>query len=197
MNRLTDTNLVFRALIILGVVAFGFYLTAERGLLSLALGAWRLALGADRSYISYVILGLYILASAHWLWLSHALTEERKRFANLEIELTADERNFKHLQQGLIGQFLRNWQVRRPRFSWTRIKGESDVQGGRGNGSVEEGEGSWVGADGGSPEGERSRRRRCGGWGGGLGTRAAVEREPETGRGSAAAARRVAGHGLA
>ena len=49
MNRLTDTNLVFRALIILGVVAFGFYLTAERGLLSLArrlaLGAWRLALG--------------------------------------------------------------------------------------------------------------------------------------------------------
>ncbi len=89
MNRLTDTNLVFRALIILGVVAFGFYLTAERGLLSLALGA-------DRSYISYVILGLYILASAHWLWLSHALTEERKRFANLEIELTADERNFKH-----------------------------------------------------------------------------------------------------
>ncbi len=112
MNRLTDTNLVFRALIILGVVAFGFYLTAERGLLSLALGAWRLALGADRSYISYVILGLYILASAHWLWLSHALTEERKRFANLEIELTADERNFKHLQQGLIGQFLRNWQAK-------------------------------------------------------------------------------------
>ena len=31
----------------------------------------------------------------------------------------------------------------------------------------------------------------------GLGARAAVEREPETGRGSAAAARRVAGHGLA
>ena len=54
----------------------------------------------------------------------------------------------------------------RPRFSWTRIKGESDVQGGSGNGSVEEGEGSWVGADGGSPEGERSRRRRRGGSGG-------------------------------
>ena len=36
----------------------------------------------------------------------------------------------------------------RPRFSWTRIKGESDVQGGSGNGSVEEGEGSWVGATG-------------------------------------------------
>ena len=36
----------------------------------------------------------------------------------------------------------------RPRFSWTRIKGESDVQGGSGNGSVEEGAGSWVGATG-------------------------------------------------
>ena len=49
----------------------------------------------------------------------------------------------------------------RPRFSWTRIKGESDVQGGSGNGSVEEGAGSRVGADGGSPEGERSPRRRA------------------------------------
>ena len=31
----------------------------------------------------------------------------------------------------------------------------------------------------------------------GLGARAAVEREPETGRGATAAAQRVAGHGLA
>ena len=88
-------------------------------------------------------------------------------------------------------------QLRRPQFSWTRIKGESDVKGGGGHGSVEEGAGSGVGADGGSPEGERSRRRRRGGWGGGLGARPAVEREPETGRGVAAAARRVAGDGLA
>ena len=62
---------------------------------------------------------------------------------------------------------------------------------------VEEGEGSRVGADGGSPEGDRSRRRRGGGGVGGLGARAAVEREPETGRGVASAAGRVAGHGLA
>ena len=73
-------------------------------------------------------------------------------------------------------------EVRRPRFSWTRIKGESDVQGGRGNGSVEEGEGTWVGSDGGSPEGDRSPSRRRGGWVGGLGARAAVEREPERGK---------------
>ena len=87
--------------------------------------------------------------------------------------------------------------LRRPQFSWTRIRGESDVEGGGRHGSVEEGAGSCVGADGGSPEGDWSRRRRRGGWGGSLGARAAVEREPETGRGSAAAARRVAGHGLA
>ena len=84
-----------------------------------------------------------------------------------------------------------------PQFSWTRIKGESDVTGSRGHGSVETGEGNRVGADGGSPEGDRSQRRRRGGWVGGLGARPAVERKPETGRGVAAAARRVAGHGLA
>ena len=87
--------------------------------------------------------------------------------------------------------------LRRPRFSWTRIKGESDVQGGRGNGSVEAGEGIWVGSDGGSPEGDRSPSRRRGGWVGGLGARAAVEREPEAGGGAAAAARRVTRRGLA
>ena len=34
----------------------------------------------------------------------------------------------------------------RPQFSWTRIKGESDVTGGRGHGSVEAGEANSVGA---------------------------------------------------
>ena len=38
--------------------------------------------------------------------------------------------------------------LRRPQFSWTRIKGESDVKGGGGHGWVEEGAGSGVGADG-------------------------------------------------
>ena len=40
--------------------------------------------------------------------------------------------------------------MRRPQFSWTRIKGESDVKGGGGHGWVEASAGSWVGADGGS-----------------------------------------------
>ena len=99
--------------------------------------------------------------------------------------------------QVTIPQRFRLQFVRRPRFSWTRINGESDVQGGRGNGSVEAGEGIWVGSDGGSPEGDRSPSRRRGGWVGGLGARATVEREPEAGRGAAAAAGRVIRRGLA
>ena len=85
----------------------------------------------------------------------------------------------------------------RPQFSWTRIKGESDVTRRWGYGSVEGGEGSWVGGDEGSPEGDRSRRRRGGDGVGGLGAGTTVEREPETGCGVAAAAWRAARHGFA
>ena len=87
--------------------------------------------------------------------------------------------------------------LNRPQFSWTRIKGESNVQGGRGNGSVKDGEGCWVGADGGSPEGDRSPCRRGGDWGGGLGAGATMEREPQAGRRAAAVAWRVARCGVA
>ena len=84
--------------------------------------------------------------------------------------------------------------VKRPRFSWTRIKGESNVQGGGGNGSVEgRGTGRGIGADGGSPEGDWSPCRRGGGRGGLPGAGAAVERQPEARRGAAAAAWRIAG----
>ena len=84
--------------------------------------------------------------------------------------------------------------VKRPRFSWTRIKGESNVQGGGGNGSIEgRGTGRGIGADGGSPKGDWSPCRRGGGRGGLLGAGAAVERQPEARRGAAAAAWRIAG----
>ena len=52
--------------------------------------------------------------------------------------------------------------IKRPQFSWTLIRGESNVQGGGGNGSIEERAGEGVGGDGGSPEGDRSARRRRG-----------------------------------
>ena len=103
MNRPTDTHLILRALIVVGLVAFGVWLTAERGLLTLALDA-------DRSYISWVIIGLYAVATGHWLWLSHALTEERKRFAALERTLRRDAEQPAGLRQGLIGQFLHQWE---------------------------------------------------------------------------------------
>jgi hypothetical protein len=49
-----------------------------------------------------------------------------------------------------LSERQRYWlKLKRPRFSWTRIWGECDVQGGGGNGSIEEGEG--FGANGGSP----------------------------------------------
>ena len=84
--------------------------------------------------------------------------------------------------------------LKRPRFSWTRIKGESNVQGGGGNGSVEgRGTGRGIGADGGSPEGDWRPCRRGGGRGGRPGAGAAVERQPEARRGAAAAAWRIAG----
>ena len=84
--------------------------------------------------------------------------------------------------------------LKRPRFSWTRIKGESNVQGGGGNGSIEgRGTGRGIGGDGGSPKGDRSPCRRRGGRGGLPGAGAAVERQPEARRGAAAAAWRTAG----
>ena len=84
--------------------------------------------------------------------------------------------------------------IKRPRFSWTRIKGESNVQGGGENGSVEgRGTGRGIGTDGGSPEGDWSPCRRRGGRGGLPGAGAAVERQPEARRGAAAAAWRIAG----
>ena len=52
--------------------------------------------------------------------------------------------------------------LKRPQFSWTLIRGESNIQGGGGNGSIEERAGEGVGGDGGSPEGDRSARRRHG-----------------------------------
>ena len=66
-----------------------------------------------------------------------------------------------------------------------------------GMGSVKDGEGRWVGADGGSPEGDRSPCRRGGDWGGGLGAGATMEREPQAGRRAAAVAWRVARCGVA
>ena len=74
----------------------------------------------------------------------------------------------RHSTLGQISPAEFERRVKRPRFSWTRIKGESNVQGGGGNGSVEgRGTGRGIGTDGGSPEGDWSPCRRRGGRGSG------------------------------
>lgn len=103
MPRLTDTNLVFRALVILGLVGFGFYLANERGLI-------RLAFDADRSYISTVILAVYTLASAHWLYLAKTLSGERARLAALEQRMSDGQASDE--EAGLVGGFLANLRAR-------------------------------------------------------------------------------------
>jgi hypothetical protein len=60
-----------RAMILTGLILFGFFLLGERGFLALTLES-------DRSYISYVILGLYSLLSLHWLYLVLQLSSEQK-----------------------------------------------------------------------------------------------------------------------
>ena len=72
-NRLTPIqhNLLLRALILTGLILFGFYLSGEQGLLSLTLES-------DRSRISTVILALYAFLSIHWLYLVMDLSAAQK-----------------------------------------------------------------------------------------------------------------------
>ncbi len=105
MRRLTDANLVYRAMIILGLVIFATYLIAERGLLSTALDS-------DRSYISYVIVSVYALASAHWLFLAYTLGRERHAFGVLQGRMEKPAPDFSGLDRGLIGEFVAEWQTK-------------------------------------------------------------------------------------
>ena len=104
MHPLADANLTARALIILGLVLFGFYVAADRGALTLALTS-------DKSYISYLILAIYALASGHWLVLAHALNRERREFAALERhwgDAGAGEATEAVADGSLIGRFAAN-----------------------------------------------------------------------------------------
>ncbi len=61
--------LLLRVLIVLGIIAFAFFLAVEYGLVARAIAA-------DRSLLSMVILVLYGLLSAHWLWVAWRLSSE-------------------------------------------------------------------------------------------------------------------------
>jgi hypothetical protein len=84
----------------LGLIGFGFFIAADQGLV-------QLALDADRSYISYLILAIYIGASLHWLWLALSLSGERRRVRDLELAIEED-RPPELTGDGLIGRFLAN-----------------------------------------------------------------------------------------
>ncbi len=114
MSRPTDTNVALRALIILGLVGVAAYIAADRGLLGLLLRS-------DQSYISYLILAFYVLASAHWLWLAYQLGEERKHFGQLEHELTDGDLDLGRFERGLLGNFVTNWREKNGRGDCTAL----------------------------------------------------------------------------
>jgi hypothetical protein len=100
MFELKDANLVFRALIMMSLIGFAFFVAVEQGLV-------QLALDSDKSYISWVILGIYAVASGHWLYLARSLGSERRRFTELEAAM-AEDRAVEGIGDGLLGNFLAN-----------------------------------------------------------------------------------------
>lgn len=68
----SDDHLFLSALIVLGLICFGFFVLANTGLL-------QLALTSDRSMISWLILALYGAATLHWLLRARALDQEYAR----------------------------------------------------------------------------------------------------------------------
>lgn len=91
-------NLALRALIITLLIAFGFYLAGQLGLL-------RTGLEGDKSYISYLILVLYLAATLHWLWLARALSTERRRVSDLE-DFLRDSAELPPIPEGRLGDLL-------------------------------------------------------------------------------------------
>ena len=69
---------LLQALILTGLVVFGLFVAIETGLL-------RTAVESDPSYLSFVILLVYLTASFQWLHLSRKLSTERNRLTTLEV----------------------------------------------------------------------------------------------------------------
>ena len=101
MSATSDQRLFLYALILLGLILFGFFLLSTTGLLALALTS-------DRSYISWVIFALYGLATLHWLSRAWALSEEHKQCTAIDLATaqggTLSQSDIK--QQGYVSDFL-------------------------------------------------------------------------------------------
>ena len=97
MTSFKSSHLTLRALIITFLIVFGFYLLAELGLI-------RAGVTADTSYISSVILAIYLGATLHWLWLTRRLSVERKTLTKIEVAVD-EERALASSQEGRVGSF--------------------------------------------------------------------------------------------
>ena len=70
---------VLRSLLLLVLIIFGIWILNERGLLAIILEG-------DKSQISKVIAGLWVISSIYWLYLSKIISEERNSFENMEFK---------------------------------------------------------------------------------------------------------------
>ena len=68
---------VLRPLLLLVLIIFGVWILDERGLVAVVIEG-------DKSQISKVIAGLWIVSSIYWLYLSKIISEERNSFENME-----------------------------------------------------------------------------------------------------------------
>ena len=109
MTSSKNSHLTLRALIITFLVVFGFYLLVELGLI-------QAGVAADASYISSVILALYLVATLHWLWLTRRLSVERETVTKIEVAVE-QERALSSSQEGRVGSFWLN----------LRKKSDSDI----------------------------------------------------------------------
>ena len=95
----SDEHVFYGALILLGLIFFGFFVLANTGLL-------QLALTSDRSMISWVILALYSLATLHWLFRAKALDRENTLCRSVE--------ESRSVQRTLTAAMLRWRSIHRP-----------------------------------------------------------------------------------
>ena len=70
---------VLRSLLLLVLIIFGLWILDERGLIAVVIEG-------DKSQISKVIAGLWIVSSIYWLYLSKIISDERNSFENMEFK---------------------------------------------------------------------------------------------------------------
>jgi len=77
LNAQNHSLWVLRSLLLLVLIIFGVWILDERGLVAVVIEG-------DKSQISKVIAGLWIVSSIYWLYLSKIISEERNSFENME-----------------------------------------------------------------------------------------------------------------